>query len=273
MERMEQQANASNLRRAAREEFKAETAIGHDELTFKEIAEASEEALQELADIIKDSIRTLTWPSQALLNQISLLGKKCGGTRPIAIATTFYRIVMAMQKNIVREWDKKVGSRYDSAMQGSSPKIAAAIRALEMEQKTIRGEYVIQIMWDVAKYFDSLDIKTLIERAVRYEFPLEPLVMGLQVHRAPRVLKVGNTYAEVLPAIGKGIIAGCTLSTSLSRAYMKQAIEQVPEKDGHKIAEHVDDVQLNIAAKTEIQARMMALERGTVFAKAIEASG
>ena len=48
MERMEQQANASNLRRAAREEFKAETAIGHDELTFKEIGEASEEALQEI---------------------------------------------------------------------------------------------------------------------------------------------------------------------------------------------------------------------------------
>ena len=126
-----------------------------------------------------------------------------------------------------------MGSKFDSAMAGTSPKIAAGLRALEMEQRTIRGEHVIQIMWDVEKYFDSLDIQILIERAVEYEFPKELLILGLQVHRAPRVLKVGDTYADVVPRIGRGIIVGCTLSTSLSRAYLKRAVDQVPKEEGH----------------------------------------
>ena len=67
-------------------------------------------------------------------------------------------------------------------------------------------------------------------------------------------------------------MAGCTLSTSLSKAYIRPAIRSVEEVQGHEICEHVDDVsQLTIKHNT-ISALMTAVTQGSRLAAGLEAT-
>ncbi len=99
---------------------------------------------------------------------------------------------MASLKDEVREWDIAVGLDGDSALPGRSPHDEAAWRQLVMEQSTLRGKYVAQLLWDVSKFLDSLDIPLLIERALELDFPLDQLALAMQAHRALRVLRRRN---------------------------------------------------------------------------------
>ena len=158
------QFTVTNLRKALKE-FKARTAIGLDHTTFKEIEQAEDEALLHLCEIMKNVCDSMTWPRQTLINQISLLGKKSGGSRCIAICTTFYRLFMAIIKPDVREWDGRVGQRGDSAVAGRSPLIETTFRHAIMEHSTLCGKHVVQLLWDIEKYFDSFDAQAAIVRS------------------------------------------------------------------------------------------------------------
>ncbi len=132
-------------------------------------------------------------PVTTFLVLVSLLGKKLGGSRCIAICTTFYRLLMAVMKQEVRELDVGVGMAGDSALPGRSPLDETAWRHLLMEQACLRGKFVGQMLWDIAKFFDSLPVPLLISRAEALDFPSDQLVLGMQAHRAPRVLRRANT--------------------------------------------------------------------------------
>ena len=113
-----------------------------------------------------------------------------------------------------------------------------------MDAGYTRGKCVIAILSDAEKFFDSLDIPTLASRALDLGFPPEVMVLGLQVHRAPRVLKALDSLTDPLPRTGRSIIAGCTLSTSLARAYLHAVIHALPNIPGQLNYQHVDDVDL-----------------------------
>ena len=99
------------------------------------------------------------------------------------------------------------------------------------------------------------------------DFPLEVLLLGMQVHRAPRAVKAAGTFATVLEQMGRSIIAGCTLSTSLARAYLRPAVGSLHHEAGHMISEHVDDVgQLTIKAH-DTSAVLMAIRQGVKLAQ------
>ena len=195
-------------------------------------------------------------PVTTFLVLVSLLDKKLGGSRCIAICTTFYRLLMAVMKQEVREWDVGVGMAGDSALPGRSPLDETAWRHLLMEQACLRGKFVGQMLWDIAKFFDSLGIPQLISRAEELDFPSDQLVLGMQAHRAPRVLRVDGCCAEPITATGVGILAGCTLSTSLSRAFVRAPIaggkpDYMEEEAEDHTYQHVDDVNQVVVADAE----------------------
>ncbi len=80
--------------------FARGTSIGADSQAFYEVAEATHEARDELAQIMKTVIQELAWPVQSLLVLMGLLGKKAGGTRTIAIISTFGRLLLAAVKGM-----------------------------------------------------------------------------------------------------------------------------------------------------------------------------
>ena len=130
---------AGNVRNAARS-FKSRTSIGCDATSFKEIAEASDEALEELACMFCEAVVNVALPMQVLLNMVALLGKKNGGSRCIAICATFYRLLLGVLKPLAREWDLKHGNKHDSALTGRFPLVETAKRATVMEDASLRGK-------------------------------------------------------------------------------------------------------------------------------------
>ena len=188
-----------------------------DGLAFTEIVETCFEARRSLAHVLREITLGLAWPTQTLLNTIVLLGKKAGGTRCVSVCATLYRLLMAIFKADIRSWDAGVASELDSAVAGRMPQIETAKRSLFMEVKTRNGETVIAIMWDVKKYFDSIQIPELIVRARELDFPEVALTLGLQMHRAPRIIKGLSTMAMPIERSGRSILPGCTLSTSLAQ--------------------------------------------------------
>ena len=78
-----------------------------------------------------------------------------------------------MLKSDARDCDIKVGIDGDSALPGRSPCEETAWRHLHMEQAVLRGKVVVQILWDMAKYFDSIKIILSIQRCEAIKFPID----------------------------------------------------------------------------------------------------
>ena len=87
-------------------------------------------ALVKLGLLFKQSIATLKVPIQELLNILTLLGKKSGGRRTIAIMASFYRALMKFFCPEICAWDTEAASFWYSALAGSSSLQAAVARAL-----------------------------------------------------------------------------------------------------------------------------------------------
>ena len=142
---LETRFTTSAIREAARA-FSRHTGLGTDCISFLDIAEASDESLSELADIMRVTLRHLALPTQTLCVLCALIGKKLGGTRCIAVCSTFWRLLAAIAKHDVRNWDERVGLAGDSALPGRSPHEETAWRYLQKEQAVLRGKVVFHIL-------------------------------------------------------------------------------------------------------------------------------
>ena len=232
---------------------------------------------------MRSAVRHLALPTQILRVLGALIGKKLGGTSCIAVCSTFWRLLAAIAKPDVRAWDERVGLAGDSALPGRLPHVETAWRHLQMEQAALRGKMVIHILWDVAEYFDSISIPTLIRRCEELDFPIDQLVLAMQYHRAPRVLQSGGCCAEPITATGVSILAGCTFSTSLSRGFLHSATAHRSththtHTHTHVLAtattnQHVDDVSQLIISDTAATAVQLAVRTGLSMSTGFMLSG
>jgi hypothetical protein len=111
--------------------------------------------------------------------------------------------------------------------------------------------------------FDSLDADTLAQAAISAGFPLDLLALGLSLHRAPRRLRVEGCYGQQVDRTGRSILAGCTLSTSLARAYLHPLRRHCGSDAGCRLSQHVDDLTQCVIAPNEAA----AITRATMAAR------
>ena len=93
------------LRKAA-SGFKGNTSIGGDGWTFKEIMAMPDIVLKKLGHILADCKREIAMPLQTYLNIMASIPKKTGGSRTVAVASTFYRLLMALDNARLMEFEK-----------------------------------------------------------------------------------------------------------------------------------------------------------------------
>ena len=103
--------------------FPTETAIGLDQH-----ANLSDNALESLGEVIRQRFVKLASPTQSLLQLLVLLGRKNGGSRTIAILRL----------------------------------VSAHIRAVDIELAHSEGQYVIDFLWDMRNFYDSIKAHLLI---------------------------------------------------------------------------------------------------------------
>ena len=129
------------------------------------------------------------------------------------------------------EWEAKIGGFWDRAVAGSSALRAALVRELRHEIANHLGACTGGIYFDMAKFYDTLDPNIVLEKADNLGFDVSLLLLALQVHMAPRILRAGQAYSDVVhPA--KSILAGCGKSIAWTRAVLHQLLDEAHRGNG-----------------------------------------
>ena len=86
----------------------------------------------------------------------------------------------------------------DSAKPSSSAERAAEERALKCEISVGERKRIAMFLWDIAKFFDSLDLGTLTNEVMATNFPIEAYTLTVTAHHAPRRLRLGEAIGDVV---------------------------------------------------------------------------
>ena len=87
-----------------------------------------------------------------------------------------------------------------------------------------RGPQTLTTLWDEEKFYDNIDIIQLMGKSTEVEYPLDILILGLQLHMSPRGLKFyEHCPGVVLPR--NGIMAGCSQSTTFARILLYRMLK------------------------------------------------
>ena len=186
----------------------------------------------------------------------------------IAIMCSFYSELMKSVNPKIREWDLAEGHCYDSALAGNSSLRAAVMRALKIENATAAGMHVGHLLWDMEKFYDSVDLLILAGDLIKRKYPSELLVLGILAHAAPRVLKVGLCLSEVITRMGRSMVAGCQQAVSFARGLLydlcytlTHTIERCP------VHQHVDDLSQAIITSTAVELRRTLVQAGALVGR------
>ena len=113
---------------------------------------------------------------------------------------------------------------WDRARPGSSALDSAFERHLTAEIAIATGEKASAALWDFEKFFDTICVTLLIQHALDLCFPLIDLVLGLQMHLAPRYVQLLGSLSDPVRCT-RSILPGCSLSTPFTRADLHEDMQ------------------------------------------------
>jgi len=225
----------------AMQAYPKKTSLGLDAWYPLELASLPRCVVDDFASFLTCCQSWLAWPTCFHANLMALLPKPQGGWRFVAKTSMVYRIWNLVRRPAVKAWEAKTAAPWDYAKPGSSAMSAALSRALADEIAQAHGQHACAVLWDFEKLFDSIYPALLVRRALALGYPLVDLVLGLRVHLSPRCLQVAGLCS--LPVwVDRSILAGCSQSIPLTRAFLKQDLGQVVHASGASLSLFVDDV-------------------------------
>ncbi len=260
----------SNIRRACKT-FPSKTAVGCDNVFFSDIASLPDVALIALSTCLRQCVSTLALPVQTLLQLMVLLGKKSGGSRTIAILTTFYRLLMRILSGFITEWDLATAEHWDSALKGNSSLRAHIARALDIELANFEELFVLHCLWDMRKFYDSIRTSILIDKLTEKGYPPFVMILGLLTHKSPRILLVGPAASNPITGCKRSIVAGCQQSVSWARGLLFDFVQSLGYiMPGSICHEHVDDLSHVLTCKSKSHLFNKAVEIGLAVKQGVQ---
>jgi len=191
---------------------------GIDAWTNQELKKAPTRVKQRLSTSVRYSFKKAVQPIQNMLNLHPLLGKPGGGSRTICKTPMLYRHALR-GRNSVAVWESFMTAGYDTAGKGKSALLAAAYRSIKAEVYSLTEDQVIGVFHDFAKFFDTIDIEILINKAIEADFPMLDLALTIMQHVAPRIIQCDSFCGEAI-IVNRSILAGCRHSVALTRVLL-----------------------------------------------------
>jgi len=141
---------------------------------------------------------------------------------------------------------------------GSSCLLVALARAVLGEASLVLGASQAQILWDITKFYDSIDPGKMAGFAGTVGYPLMQLYLGLLMHQAARFI-LDNGQASDFLVPGASILAGCTQSTSWAKVYLHDLLQKVHDDFiPVRLSSWIDDLhQMMLGSRSEV-VRLMA---------------
>jgi len=136
-----------------------------------------------------------------------------------------YRISFRARKDVA-EWEEQMEQPFDTSGKGKSALIAAAYRGLHAEIYNYTEEQVIGVFHDFEKFFDTIDLAILLEKAVEAQFPIIDLLITMLQHMAPRIIQCDSFCIRTI-INNTSILAGCKHSMALTRVLFLTGVHKL----------------------------------------------
>ena len=212
------------------------------------LRELPAEAFDELAALCSAWEAQCALPLQVLISVMAVLPKPQGGERLIALMHMILRSYVGARLWTINEWEDSRGHWWDTALRGCSALRAAALRSFGAELAVLAGASTAGGFIDIAKFYDSLDPVILMRQLMDLEFPSLSLLLHLQAHWGWRCI-LHSGVAGDLVGVSRSILAGCTSSNSIARAYLHHVCQELSwQLPRLRISTFVDDFVLWLVA-------------------------
>lgn len=196
--------------------------------------------LEPIASAIDLCVVNLTWAPQMLCNLNPELLKATGGARTITKTPKLYRLWCRTRRPAIKAWENTISKPYDTCVHGMSALGAAAGRSLSCEIASRNGLKSCTSLFDLDKFFDTIEPAPLLESIVHTKFPPVGAAMAYQIHVAPRVILLSSLSSEMI-RIDLSILAGCIYSIPFVKCLMHEgSLEICKVSKNHKT--YVDDI-------------------------------
>ena len=232
---------------------------GSDNWGPKEIASLPEIACKPISNAENVALSNFVVPHQQLLNLNAVLGKP-KGVRTVSKTPVLYRMWARSEDNIPK-WEKHNAGSFDSAVKGWSATRAATLRSLIAEVAQALGIHAGCALNDFHKFFDSIEVEKLLEKALECDFPLPELLILMYQHLAPRVIQLQGTCSDPIQ-IHNSILQGCRFSGTLTRVLLVGELKTLIESNRDTlITSHIDDIPIHATgSKSDVYNQLLDAE-------------
>ena len=203
--------------------------------------------IAELADLLNHCEAEGTWP-QHLLHTWYVLLVKAGDTatpgeeRPIGLLPMIARAWERVRRPGLADWCHECAGFWDAAVQGSSALRAAMLTMALDETASVTGTVVALVFFDVAKFYDSINLSALVYKAMDAGYPAVDLALVMQLYLAPGRVKANQGFATA-GSPSTGIVPGSGQANHLARCMLYAELERVHNKVPRcHLQQFVDDV-------------------------------
>ena len=182
--------------------------------------------VEPFVDILNSIHHIGLWPPQLLLNLFSLIPKSLGGSRAIAKTPIFYRLWCLMRSEVIRDWSRETCPDWEYAAAGRNCLSAAATHQWVNELAHASGNVSAALLWDIWKYFDSINYEDVTRVASKLQYPTSDLKLALQMHAAPRILQMSGISSMAMKPF-RSILQGCFHSGFIARMITHFPVERI----------------------------------------------
>jgi hypothetical protein len=198
-------------------------ADGQNPRWWRDLPEGAARDLVNLMEVIEAE---LTWPTSVLLNVVQLIHKSVEADRPITLTQGLYRLWSRVRRADVATWTRERAGHWDKAVEGSAPLRAALLRQAKLELATVQQFSWVELLWDLTKFYDFVDLQVVADVGVAQGYPVICLALGLQMAAAPRRVRADKCVSDCMVPT-RSLIAGCGQAVDYSRLALWEVLEDL----------------------------------------------
>ena len=198
-------------------------------------------AVPELTDTLRVCERDIVAPIQSLVMMIALVLKPAGGDRPIALSSLLQVLWSGIRSPPVRSWENGFVKFWDDAVRGSSALQAALLRCLNAEIAQLSGHASLSIFWDMAKFYDSIDLVRLMILGNTAGILARTFMLDMMSHCSPRFLRWCKSCSDIIE-VSNGMLAGGKFSNTYARIALYPILHACRYRVPGSIRQLVDDL-------------------------------
>ena len=228
-------------------------------------------AIDALIAIMETGEEAGALPAQAMQTFVCLIDKPTGGTRPIGLYQSVFRVWGKIRSVLIKEWESKYTNNLGFATDPGCSAIDVVWR------HTLYGELAASskqtfgcLQWDLHKRYELIDHHRLLEEAHKFKYPIGVLRATLASYRESRRILLGGIVSRPIKP-ERGIIAGSFAATTELRLLLLHVLHKHNRLfPTVHINVYIDDIALDVSTDCKSDTIAILSDAAASLARSLE---